>query len=78
MLSKILIFFINLYQQTLSPDHGLLRYFFPNGYCQYYPSCSQYAKEALQHKGLKGIPKAVYRVLRCNPWSAGGIDLIHR
>ncbi len=43
--------------------------------CRYYPSCSQYAVIAVQRHGLlKGVPMAVWRVLRCNPWSAGGVD----
>jgi putative membrane protein insertion efficiency factor len=43
--------------------------------CKYHPSCSQYAVEALQSKGLiRGGALAVWRVLRCNPWSHGGFD----
>jgi putative membrane protein insertion efficiency factor len=43
--------------------------------CKYHPSCSQYAVEALQAKGLvRGGALAVWRVLRCNPWSHGGFD----
>ena len=43
--------------------------------CKYHPSCSQYASEALRKHGiLKGSAKAVWRILRCNPWSHGGVD----
>ena len=43
--------------------------------CKYHPSCSQYAVEALQARGLvRGGALAVWRVLRCNPWSHGGFD----
>nr|CEL16009.1 Protein YidD [Kibdelosporangium sp. MJ126-NF4] len=43
--------------------------------CRYYPSCSTYAVEALKvHGAVKGLWLAVWRVLRCNPWSSGGID----
>jgi uncharacterized protein len=43
--------------------------------CKYHPSCSQYATDALRKHGLvKGSLKACWRVLRCNPWSAGGVD----
>jgi putative membrane protein insertion efficiency factor len=43
--------------------------------CKYHPSCSQYAVEALQAKGLvRGGALAVWRVLRWNPWSHGGFD----
>jgi putative membrane protein insertion efficiency factor len=47
----------------------------PPGTCKYYPSCSQYALDALHKDGLaKGSAKALWRVLRCNPWSHGGVD----
>ena len=43
--------------------------------CRYYPSCSSYAVTALQRHGpLKGTWLAGHRLLRCNPWSAGGVD----
>ncbi len=43
--------------------------------CRYYPSCSQYALDALnRHGALGGSSLAAWRVLRCNPWSAGGCD----
>jgi uncharacterized protein len=43
--------------------------------CRYYPSCSQYAIEALRVQGIvRGTGLAVWRVLRCNPWSRGGVD----
>ncbi len=76
MLSRILIILITLYQKTLSPDHGFLKVLYPNGYCQFYPSCSQYAKESLEHKGLKGIFPSIIRLLKCNPWSSGGVDKV--
>ena len=47
----------------------------PAGTCKYHPSCSQYALDALKKDGFaKGSAKAVWRVLRCNPWSHGGVD----
>jgi putative membrane protein insertion efficiency factor len=43
--------------------------------CKYYPSCSQYCLDAVRHRGvLVGLPMSVWRLLRCNPWSLGGID----
>ena len=43
--------------------------------CRYYPSCSTYAVGALRvHGPLRGTRLAVGRVLRCHPWSPGGID----
>ena len=44
--------------------------------CRFHPTCSEYAIGALEQYGLaKGSLKAILRVARCNPWSAGGIDL---
>ena len=43
--------------------------------CKYHPSCSQYAIDALRKHGLVvGSAKAGWRLLRCNPWSRGGVD----
>ena len=43
--------------------------------CKYHPSCSQYALDALREYGLaRGLVLAVWRLLRCNPWSHGGVD----
>ena len=43
--------------------------------CKYHPSCSQYAIEALEEFGfLRGSVLAGWRLLRCNPWSHGGVD----
>lgn len=76
-MSKLLVKLISIYQRAVSPDHserGRRRY--PYGYCQYYPSCSEYARQSIEESGAaKGIVKGVWRVLRCNPFSKGGIDL---
>jgi putative membrane protein insertion efficiency factor len=46
--------------------------------CKYYPSCSQYAIDALRQYGLvRGSILAGWRLLRCNPWSHGGVDHVH-
>ena len=55
------------YQRFLSP---LLR-----ARCKYHPTCSQYALDALREFGfLRGSVLAGWRLLRCNPWSHGGVD----
>ncbi len=47
----------------------------PPGTCKYHPSCSQYAIDAFRLHGLlRGSVLTVWRVLRCNPWSHGGVD----
>ena len=58
---------IRLYQLLISP-------LFPAS-CKYHPSCSQYAVDAIRKYGvLRGVPKALWRLLRCHPWSKGGVD----
>ena len=58
---------IIVYQRLISPALG------PR--CKYEPSCSRYAVEAIRRYGiLRGLVLAVWRVLRCNPWSHGGYD----
>jgi putative membrane protein insertion efficiency factor len=43
--------------------------------CKYHPSCSQYALDALRRYGLaRGTILTAWRLLRCNPWSHGGVD----
>jgi uncharacterized protein len=47
----------------------------PADSCKFHPSCSQYALDALRKHGLvKGSAKACWRLLRCHPWSRGGVD----
>ena len=49
-----------------------------SGSCKYHPTCSQYALDALRQQGLvKGSILAGWRLLRCNPWSRGGVDYAH-
>ncbi|MBD3311812.1 MAG: membrane protein insertion efficiency factor YidD [Candidatus Magasanikbacteria bacterium] len=74
---KPLLWSIRLYQKTLSPDHSFwAKWFFSHGYCRYYPTCSEYGYQVIKKRGLIiGVPKAIWRILRCNPWSKGGIDL---
>jgi putative membrane protein insertion efficiency factor len=48
------------------------------GRCKYHPSCSQYAIDALRELGfLRGGALAMWRLVRCNPWSHGGVDYAH-
>ena len=46
--------------------------------CRYHPTCSRYALDALEEFGvLRGSVLAAWRLLRCNPWSRGGVDYAH-
>ncbi|WP_132527384.1 membrane protein insertion efficiency factor YidD [Phorcysia thermohydrogeniphila] len=66
-MKEVLILLIRLYQKFVSP-------LFPSS-CRFYPSCSSYAIMAIEKYGvIKGGLKATWRILRCNPFSKGGID----
>ena len=67
-MKKIMICMIRFYQKYLSPLKV-------RTHCIYTPTCSQYAIEALEKYGaLKGSLLAIWRILRCNPFSKGGYD----
>lgn len=64
---SLLIALIRVYQIVLSPLLG--------NHCRFYPSCSQYAREAIESHGIaRGVGLAIRRVLRCHPWHPGGVD----
>lgn len=64
---KLLVGCIRLYQRWLSPWLGQN--------CRFYPSCSQYAIDALRVHGVVfGLLYATWRILRCNPFCEGGHD----
>lgn len=66
-MKRVMIKGIRIYQKYLSP----LKY----TKCPYYPTCSQYGLEAIEKYGaFKGGLMAVWRILRCNPFSKGGYD----
>ncbi|MFO7612758.1 MAG: membrane protein insertion efficiency factor YidD [Clostridia bacterium] len=66
-MKKLLLLLINIYKKGISP------YTTPK--CKYYPTCSEYAYQAIDRYGaIKGTGKAVWRILRCNPFSKGGVD----
>ena len=66
---------IRLYQKTLSFDHGPLSFLYKDGFCKFHPTCSQYTFEAIYKYGVfKGSWLGFRRILRCNPWNAGGED----
>ena len=63
----LLIAPIRFYQRLISP--ALPRR------CKYHPTCSEYAVEAIREFGAaRGAVLAAWRLLRCNPWSHGGVD----
>ncbi|MEK9182962.1 MAG: membrane protein insertion efficiency factor YidD [Patescibacteria group bacterium] len=71
----LLLKLIRVYQKTISPDHGPFSLLHPHGFCRFYPTCSEYGYQAIEKYGmLRGGLKAVWRILRCHPWSRGGHD----
>jgi uncharacterized protein len=67
VLRQLAILPIRVYQRLFSPLVG--------SRCKYYPSCSEYAAQAISRFGiLRGLVLASWRLLRCNPWSHGGYD----
>jgi putative membrane protein insertion efficiency factor len=66
-MKTLLILFLRVYRLAISPVLGRN--------CRFYPSCSEYAIEALEkHGGRRGSWLAVKRVSRCHPWHPGGCD----
>jgi len=64
----VLTWVIRFYQIFLSPLKGRRT-------CRFYPTCSEYALQAIRKYGvIKGGIKAVWRLLRCNPFNPGGYD----
>ncbi len=67
MMKRVLIALVKFYRKYISPLRPPC--------CRYYPTCSQYALEALEKYGaLKGGWLALRRILRCNPFHKGGYD----
>lgn len=71
----LIITLIKIYQKTISPDHGWLRFKYPYGYCKFYPTCSQYAIEVIKlHGVVKGLFLTFIRVIKCNPFTSPKIN----
>lgn len=68
-MSRLILYLLGLYKRFLSPLFGAR--------CRYHPSCSHYARVAVaRHGALRGSALAIWRLLRCNPFSAGGFDYV--
>ena len=73
LLARFAIGLVCLYQLILSPMKQLL--FGTSCGCRFYPTCSCYAREALQRLGfIRGTYFTLRRILRCHPWHRGGYD----
>ncbi|MBI5380241.1 MAG: membrane protein insertion efficiency factor YidD [Nitrospirae bacterium] len=70
-MTRFLIGLIGFYQRGISP-------FLPPT-CRFYPSCSEYAREAVERYGWwRGTGRFLGRILRCHPWCPGGFDPVER
>ncbi len=66
-MKKIILYILRFYKRYISRGY----------HCRFVPSCSEYTYEAVEKYGvMKGLLKGGWRVLRCNPWSKGGVDLV--
>jgi putative membrane protein insertion efficiency factor len=73
MIARILLAFLELYRRWLSPAVHTLS---PGG-CRFQPTCSEYAMVAIAtHGALRGSALALWRLLRCHPFSRGGLDQV--
>jgi putative membrane protein insertion efficiency factor len=69
-MKKILLFLLKLYKKYISPMFKAVGI-----ECKYYPSCSEYMRQAIEKYGaIKGTAKGLKRLIRCNPFSKGGYD----
>lgn len=60
---------LKVYRKFISPLYGDV--------CKYYPTCSHYSLNAIRERGLfLGVILTAWRLIRCNPWSEGGIDQV--
>ncbi|MBI4193691.1 MAG: membrane protein insertion efficiency factor YidD [Betaproteobacteria bacterium] len=66
-MKTVLLALIDAYRLLLSPFFGTQ--------CRFYPTCSSYAREAIEvHGALRGSWLAVKRIAKCHPWHPGGVD----
>ena len=73
-MKNIAIFIIKIYKKTLSKMFEYMGI-----KCKYYPTCSEYTKQALEKYGfLKGSYLGMKRILKCNPFSKGGYDPLEK
>ena len=69
LIKPLLIALIKVYRNFISPMMA--------PHCRFYPTCSCYAQQSIEQYGAwKGLYLSVIRLLKCNPWHSGGVDLV--
>lgn len=69
MMKHPLIWFIKAWRRVISPAYGDV--------CKFHPTCSAYGLRAVEiHGALRGVGLIARRLVRCHPWSAGGVDYV--
>jgi putative membrane protein insertion efficiency factor len=64
---NLCVLILRAYRAVISPLYGDV--------CRYYPSCSSYTLQAIQHHGVvRGVWLGTLRIARCHPWATGGVD----
>jgi putative membrane protein insertion efficiency factor len=77
VISRALIIVLRMLRLSLTPFESMTS--ITPRLCKYEPTCSHYAEQAIRtHGPVKGLALAIWRVLRCNPWSRGGYDPVVR
>ena len=72
---KVVLSLIRIYQKLFSFDHSFWAHPENLRVCVFYPSCSEYTYQAIERFGIfKGSLLGLYRIIRCNPFSHGGVD----
>ncbi len=66
-MKKIILYILRFYKRYISRGYN----------CRFVPTCSEYTYQAVEKYGvIKGLWMGLKRVLRCNPWNKGGVDLV--
>lgn len=75
-MKRLILSSIRWYQRYLSPDTGILKtLWLVDSACRFSPTCSEYTYQAIDRYGiLRGSIMGLTRILRCHPWSKGGLD----
>ena len=70
IVKRLLLFLLKIYKKYISPIFDFIGI-----KCKYYPTCSEYMRQAIEKYGaLKGTVLGIKRLVRCNPFSKGGYD----